>query len=1124
MGDKSIHLSASLGIGKKPKDGKDGESVKVIETSVTYAISASAMTPPSEPSDWKAEVQKTTDSKPYLWSRTIVKYSGGASTTTFSVSYNGKDGVNGTSFNPKGTATAFYHQADRNTFTEEGIYLVDIYITASSEQKLYVITRKADGSISYTFAEIGDGYNVGGHLYVAQKPGWVDFGDIKGTDGLDGKDGKDAIDIVLSPAKLTFTADANGNPLLTSDNNKSMLTVMRGKQDVSRGITSVTVKGMLCDAVTSIENNNQMIYIRSISKQEVSVTTSEGTVKKYVPATSGSINISFLLDGVRYTASLPFTVDVKTVLGGVYSDNEKFYTHYEEITNGLEDKINQVQDDTNDNLTKLSSRIEETASQIKLEVSKQPYAVRNLLTGSSFRRQGEGPYIDPQIRIERNTGKGGVSCLHIATQYNGSGEGGYLGAFWDSTYAPFAASGIPVPSYSIAGQNIPIQSDTDYTLSCWVKADNTDLTFCIEVFEMAAYNSANRGTAHRKTFTVSQNDTWQLVEFTIHGKDITSPYLAVNFWCNAKTTKPLTDGTYPAVKAYICQPMLDAASQYSGWSLSPSDGDYQGGNLLDSTATLIPSDSSTAGQSTPLLQVADSAINLRSYEGVYSVAHVNNNTGSPIELLRWNVENVIQDNHDYILSFLAKGTGSITTYLYRDGTPRLYVESINGEQPQLSADGAVSILVTSEWKRYWVHYRLRATAQYPNLPDKLLFRVMSGNDISICQPKLEDGARPTSYTERKTDLVDKASLKKAGIEITTDQVKIYGDKVQVVTTTKNEDGTSTDTPTAMFANGKLNASLIDADAIEVKHLWAKSEDGTTKVGYFGNTDIADSKVGNKCYPLWLGANKAGDANFRVSENGEIYSIAGTIGGFIISDSALTSKVNGMGLTLKKNTITFESSDNRSVILGTSQYLSYPYLLSLNDRSTDTLPGSAIQIDTKDRSSENNGAKPSFFAAIQVNVRNATRNYAMVGTGNVVLNGFVAGTKYSELVVDKENTNYNGFLDLIENNVWVIKCTAKNSVVFLPKLDKVRVALGYSASSMAKFRCFMCIISNSKSSSTFELRGRRYDDNNYSSHDYPAFLNYDGTEDYWSMSKGDSACVMLYFDGNDYKAQLLTLSR
>ena len=94
------------------------------------------------------------------------------------------------------------------------------------------------------------------------------------------------------------------------------------------------------------------------------------------------------------------------------------------------------------------------------------------------------------------------------------------------------------------------------------------------------------------------------------------------------------------------------------------------------------------------------------------------------------------------------------------------------------------------------------------------------------QPKLEEGATMTEFTERKTDLVDKASLKKAGIEITTDKVKLYGDKVEVVTTTKNEDGTSTDTRTAMFSNGKLNANLINAknvvaDGIQGNDLDAK---------------------------------------------------------------------------------------------------------------------------------------------------------------------------------------------------------------------------------------------------------------------------------------------------------------
>lgn len=73
------------------------------------------------------------------------------------------------------------------------------------------------------------------------------------------------------------------------------------------------------------------------------------------------------------------------------------------------------------------------------------------------------------------------------------------------------------------------------------------------------------------------------------------------------------------------------------------------------------------------------------------------------------------------------------------------------------------------------------------------------------------------------------NLKKAGLEVTADGITLYGEKITIT----NDDGKTT---TALFTGGKINASLIDADKIEVKHLWAKSEDGTTKVGYFGNTE------------------------------------------------------------------------------------------------------------------------------------------------------------------------------------------------------------------------------------------------------------------------------------------------
>lgn len=133
--------------------------------------------------------------------------------------------------------------------------------------------------------------------------------------------------------------------------------------------------------------------------------------------------------------------------------------------------------------------------------------------------------------------------------------------------------------------------------------------------------------------------------------------------------------------------------------------------------------------------------------------------------------------------------------------------------------------------------------------------------------------------------VTKSSLKKAGIEITTDQVKLYGDKVQVLT---RKDGETNYEQAGMFSNGKLNASLIDADAIEIKHLWAKSEDGTAKVGYFGNTENMDAcKVDDTTYaPLFIGANNAKNAPFHVTQDGAIYALMGRIGKFSLTDDGI----------------------------------------------------------------------------------------------------------------------------------------------------------------------------------------------------------------------------------------------
>ena len=140
----------------------------------------------------------------------------------------------------------------------------------------------------------------------------------------------------------------------------------------------------------------------------------------------------------------------------------------------------------------------------------------------------------------------------------------------------------------------------------------------------------------------------------------------------------------------------------------------------------------------------------------------------------------------------------------------------------------------------------------------------------------------------------------AGIVISGNQVAIKGDKVTIY----NKD------EVALFAqDGKLNANLINADKIEVKHLWAKSEDGTTKVGYFGNYEIDACKVDDTTYaPLFVGGVTAKDSPFHVTSEGAMYATSGYIGGFNIGTTSIegSSGVNKVMLTPG-----FISFDNKS---------------------------------------------------------------------------------------------------------------------------------------------------------------------------------------------------------------------
>lgn len=88
----TVNKKFSFAVAKAGTNGTNGTSVSVKSTSVTYQVGTSGTDKPT--GAWSATVP-TVPNGQYLWTKTVVTYSDGKSTTSYSVSYKGTNGANG---------------------------------------------------------------------------------------------------------------------------------------------------------------------------------------------------------------------------------------------------------------------------------------------------------------------------------------------------------------------------------------------------------------------------------------------------------------------------------------------------------------------------------------------------------------------------------------------------------------------------------------------------------------------------------------------------------------------------------------------------------------------------------------------------------------------------------------------------------------------------------------------------------------------------------------------------------------------------------------------------------------------------------------------------------------------
>lgn len=1018
----------------------------------------------------------------------------------------GDKGEDGTSVTINGQAEGHYAnfaalKADMSNLTQQkGTILLDKssdYSGGFATPSTIDYVKGSDGSVTWSNvkkANIGDCYILSTTKEIYSNSDgttWKNLGNIQGpkgdkgdkgetgatgaqgNPGADGVKGEDGVSILIAQP-IVLDTDDDG---IVSDTSRvtaeGRVMVMRGGENVTNECSDVKVSYMLNCTATAIKETG---YIK-VKLNSVNTTTLDSGDK--VSMSEGYVTVAFSLGGKSYATQVPFSVNVTKYMGSVKATAKQYQSQFETLENDLKGSNPTV-------LNAYTSTIKQTAKEITLGVTQSQQGRHNLLRDTSLTRRGDIMYSDGIFQPTITQGVNGHNAIRFSV--TGDGTPQYKGLFWGQTV-----------------NGIAVKKNTDYTFSAWIKCDTKDLKIISEVFKLPALLSNNRGENIRATsgdMSWQTKDTevnqWRQVNYTFNSGD--AEFIEVNiFVYNGYSHTDSGNG-------WICMPMLEEGSEYTGWTPAETDYDYLGGNMLDDTRTLVAS-----GQLSNLHTALDVAQD--TYEGAYAVAHgkADSSNNNMCDFLRFNGENGRLLNFElrknYVFSFLAKGSGTLRAHLYKDSVHvNIYAENSQGNVTENVADGASNFTLTSEWKRYWVHWRIDPYTGDGDtvLPQSVLLRAVNGCEAWVTKPKLEEGALMTEYTEKKTDLIDKATAKAAGLEITADGVELYGDKVKV----KNNGKTA-----AMFTDGKLNADLIDADTINVHHVWAKDGNNQNTLAHFGNYDIDEAKdESNNRYPLWVGSSTASNAPFKVTKDGYMYAEKGSFG-------VDYDETDDDGETIKRyGKFVIGSYDLHCGTLGKTQYMSLSYnQLTFGSHNPNgnwinighnvvplPLSNSCASLTIHDSAEYCN-------IAIYVDVKNAPFNYAMIGNGDVVMNGSVFGYQHTRFELNGKILLVNS----IKTLTWIVNATKSGSAISLPTLSALKKLL---FSGDVPFCVRFTIIADIGSQS-FSVYGRNTVKDSTGTQvcnkpEYPLLTHWNGG--YWSdfdMAEGDSYDFLLTYDPN-----------
>ena len=721
------------------------------------------------------------------------------------------DGTGFTVENPNGAAYPYIgtlvdanEKASINWSDYKWTYVKGDDVTISSKSVTYAISADGINHPSVWSSNIIEATNENPYLWTRTLVTYKDcLGEHpvisysvshKGKDGQNGDpgtNGKDAVEFVIKDAPMVFDTATDG-VVPTNTSKTAKIYVYRGGVNVSAQPIAGIVDQQGCSGarVTKFSDHFEVTLEGRYIKKDVGVSV-----------TSGYVAVQLTYDGKAYVQQVPFLVNVAKFTGTVNANNTELSSKYTELSNkqtqtdkdvaNLQTTLNGVPIKNNDDLTKYTSEIKQTAREISVEVSSEAVrSGRNMLLGSDFHRQGYGyapngtAFTESNLKIRTYDGFAGCNSLFIEQTAIGNS---YAGVRWS---------------------DVPVTGGKTYVISAWLKRMSDSFG---DRCSIIVHEYAGNGT------TIAKNNSFTALDADADPKG-TWRKKAVTVTLQATTTRVNVIFCLGSTGAFsLCQPMMEEGTERNGWTLAPADYGYIMGNRIVGSLALTKNAAALAQDGSTASIAGLYGTVIKGEDGVATVERDAQATKTQLAIV---VQGYLKANTDYVLSFDVrridgKDDGcAFVSFVRKVLYSELYsgkVSIYSQENGNATESGYLEIKPSGDWQRVWVHFRLAADwtdSTGKNFNIGVFGGKGTGNSIraQFRRPKLEACAAMTEYTDAQADYIEDENiskkLRRTGIDITNGLITLDAKKT-TVTGDLTVQGIITDSTSYVDVDGTL---------------------------------------------------------------------------------------------------------------------------------------------------------------------------------------------------------------------------------------------------------------------------------------------------------------------------------